>query len=276
MPATLYIVATPIGNLSDLSPRAASTLASVAAIACEDTRQTRKLLDHLAIQRPLLAFHEHNERERTPELIARLQAGESLALVSDAGTPLISDPGYRLIDAAIAAGIAVVPIPGPCAAIAALSASGLPTDAFYFGGFFHSKPAQRRKQLEAVADLPATLIFYEAPHRIEEALGDIDAVLGARRLVLARELTKLHEEFLRGTPGELRTTLAARPAVKGEFTVLIGKGDAASTAEAAAQVPLAEAVAALEAQGLPRMDAIKQAARERGLSKRDAYRMLHP
>lgn len=275
MPPTLYIVATPIGNLSDLSERAASTLRAVSTIACEDTRQTRKLLDHLSLHRPLLAFHEHNERERTPELIARMESGESLALVSDAGTPLISDPGYRLIEAALEAGIPVVPIPGPCAAITALSASGLPTDAFYFGGFFHSKTAQRRKQLEVVGELAATLIFYEAPHRILEALEDIEATLGARQVVLARELTKIHEEFLRGAPGELRETLSARAAIKGEFTVLIGKA-AAGSAAAMPQVPLAEAVAALEAQGVPRMDAIKQAARERGMSKREAYRLLHP
>ncbi|MBL8175661.1 MAG: 16S rRNA (cytidine(1402)-2'-O)-methyltransferase [Bryobacterales bacterium] len=273
MPASLYIVATPIGNLSDLSPRAAETLASVTAIACEDTRQTRKLLDHLSLHKPLLAFHEHNERDRAPELVARLSAGESLALVSDAGTPLISDPGYRLIDAALDAGVPVIPIPGPCAAIAALSASGLPTDAFYFGGFFHSKTAQRQKQLEALAGLAATLIFYEAPHRILEALEDIEATLGARRVVLARELTKLHEEFLRGTPAELRGVLGARSVIKGEFTVLIQKG---ASVTAPPKLTLEEAVAALEAQGIPRMDAIKQAARERGLSKRDAYRMLNP
>ncbi len=275
MPPALYIVATPIGNLSDLSTRAAATLAAVAAIACEDTRQTRKLLDHLAISCPLLAFHEHNERERTPELIARLAAGDSIALVSDAGTPLISDPGYRLIEAALTAQIPVIPIPGPCAAITALSAAGLPTDAFYFGGFFHSKTTQRQKQLEALSDLPATLIFYEAPHRILEALDDIQAVLGPRPVVLARELTKLHEEFLRGTPSELKQTLSARPVIKGEFTVLIGKGQPVPI-DPSQQLPLAQAVAALEAQGVPRMDAIKQAARERGLPKREAYRLLHP
>lgn len=249
----------------------------MSAIACEDTRQTRKLLDHLSLHKPLLAFHEHNERDRTPELIARLESGESLALVSDAGTPLISDPGYRLIDAALDAGIPVVPIPGPCAAIAALSASGLPTDAFYFGGFFHSKTTQRQKQLEALSQLPATLIYYEAPHRILEALEDIESTLGPRPVVLARELTKMHEEFLRGTPTQLHATLAARPVIKGEFTVLIGKGSP-ETAPAATQpqLPLAEAVAALEGQGIPRMDAIKQAARERGMSKREAYRLLHP
>jgi len=277
LPPSLYIVATPIGNLFDLSPRAAETLASVSAIACEDTRQTRKLLDHLSLQKPLLAFHEHNERDRTPELIARLQSGESLALVSDAGTPLISDPGYRLIDAALDANIPIIPIPGPCAAITALSASGLPTDAFYFGGFFHSKTTQRQKQLEGISHLPATLIFYEAPHRILEALTDIEVTLGPRPVVLARELTKIHEEFLRGTPAQLHSTLAARPVIKGEFTVLIGKGSPETTpAGQHPQLPLAEAVASLEAQGISRMDAIKQAARERGLSKREAYRLLHP
>ena len=274
MAPALYIVATPIGNLSDLSPRAAQTLSDVSAIACEDTRQTRKLLEHLSLHKPLLAFHEHNERERTPELIARLTEGESIALVSDAGTPLISDPGYRLIDSALEAGIAVIPIPGPCAAIAALSAAGLPTDAFYFGGFLHNKSGQRRKQLELVRELPATLIYYEAPHRILESLADIEAVLGRRPVVLGRELTKLHEEFLRGTPAALQEALSSRTAIKGEFTVLIGKGNTAIAPEAN-NIPIAEAVAALEAQGVPRMEAIKQAARERGMSKRDAYRLLH-
>lgn len=273
MPPALYIVATPIGNLSDLSPRAAQVLSQASLIACEDTRQTRKLLDHIGAARPLTPFHEHNERERTPELLARLQAGDSIALVSDAGTPLISDPGYRLIAAAINAGIPVIPIPGPCAAIAALSAAGLPTDAFYFGGFLHAKTTQRRKQLEAAGVLPATLIFYEAPHRILESLDDIEAVLGARPLVLARELTKLHEEFLRGTPSTLRQELAARPAIKGEFTILIGK---AQETPRDTSMPVREAVEHLIALGIPRMDAIKQIARERGLSKREIYRLLHP
>jgi 16S rRNA (cytidine1402-2'-O)-methyltransferase len=271
MAGTLYVVATPIGNLSDLSARAAETLGKVAAIACEDTRQTRKLLNHLSIDRPLVAFHEHNERERSAELVARLTAGESLALVSDAGTPLISDPGYRLIDAALEAGIAVVPIPGPCAAIAALSASGLPTDAFYFGGFLPPKATQRRKLLESLRSLEATLIFYEAPHRIVECVEDIEAALGNRNIVLAREITKMYEEFLRGTAGELSATLKTRDSIKGEFTVLIGKATEAADLDSR---PVEEAVAELESQGMPRMEAIKTVARDRGLPKREIYRLI--
>ncbi|MBI4909412.1 MAG: 16S rRNA (cytidine(1402)-2'-O)-methyltransferase [Acidobacteria bacterium] len=272
MPGTLYIVATPIGNLQDLSQRAAHTLAAVAAIACEDTRQTHKLLAHLGIEKPLLVFHDHNERDRTAALLARLQQGESLALVSDAGTPLISDPGYRIVDAAIEAGISVVPIPGPAAFVTALSASGLPTDAFYFGGFLAAKSGQRRKQLESVGSLEATLIFYEAPHRILESLEDLAALWPTRPIVLARELTKLHEEFLRGTPSELHATLADRPSIKGEFTVLIGKGALAPQPEET--VPVHQEVARLEALGIPRMEAIKTVAKDRGLPKRTVYQLL--
>jgi len=271
MPGTLYVVATPIGNLSDLSARAAQTLSSVAAIACEDTRQTRKLLNHLAIERPLVAFYEHNERERAAELVARLTAGDSLALVSDAGTPLISDPGYRLIDAALEASIRVVPIPGPCAAVTALSASGLPTDAFYFGGFLPPKSSQRRKLLSTLQSLEATLIFYEAPHRIVESLEDVEATLGDRPVVLARELTKVYEEFLRGPASRLRAELQARNSIKGEFTVLIGKSAEPANLDTR---PVEEVVAELEAQGMPRMDAIKTVARDRGLPKREIYRLI--
>jgi 16S rRNA (cytidine1402-2'-O)-methyltransferase len=270
MPGTLYVVATPIGNLEDLSPRAARILAEVALIACEDTRHTRKLLEHFGIGTPLVSYHDHNERDRSIELTARLTTGDSIALVSDAGTPLISDPGYRFVDAALQAGIPVVPIPGPAAAITALSASGLPTDAFYFGGFLAPKEGQRRRQLEQAADLPATLIFYEAPHRILEALAEIEALCPHRPVVLARELTKLHEEFLRGSAAELHKTLAARPTIKGEFTILLGKPIQPETPADAR--PVTEAVAALEKEGLSRMDAIKRVARDRGLPKRDVYK----
>jgi 16S rRNA (cytidine1402-2'-O)-methyltransferase len=191
--------------------------------------------------------------------------------VSDAGTPLISDPGYRLIDAALEAGIAVVPIPGPCAAIAALSASGLPTDAFYFGGFLPPKATQRRKLLESLRSLEATLIFYEAPHRIVECVEDIEAALGNRNIVLAREITKMYEEFLRGTAGELSATLKTRDSIKGEFTVLIGKATEAANLDSR---PVEEAVAELESQGMPRMEAIKTVARDRGLPKREIYRLI--
>jgi 16S rRNA (cytidine1402-2'-O)-methyltransferase len=268
-PGTLFVVSTPIGNLEDLTLRALRVLKEVSVIACEDTRQTRKLLDHFGITTPALSCHEHNETARAAELVARMQAGESVALVSDAGTPLLSDPGYRMVNAAIAAGVPVVPLPGASAALGALAASGLATDEFRFCGFLPAKAGQRRKALAEVAAEACTLIFYEAPHRILEALDDVDAVLGPRPVVVARELTKLHEEFLRGTAAQVRHTLAARATVKGEITLLIGKGE-----PVADDTPVAEAVAALEAAGVPRMDAIKQVARARGLAKRDVYREI--
>lgn len=270
MPGTLYIVATPIGNLEDLSQRAARILKEVDAIACEDTRQTYKLMIHLGIEKPLLAFHDHNERARTLELVARLNGGQSIALVSDAGTPLISDPGYRLVDAALENGVVVVPVPGPVAFVTALSASGLPTDAVYFGGFLHAKQGQRRKQLQAAGGLDATLAFYEAPHRIVETLEDLAELWPRRPLVLARELTKLHEEFLRGTAAELAAVLRGRAAVKGEFTVLVGK----PVEEETEQRPVEEEVARLEALGISRMEAIKSVARDRGLPKRAVYQLM--
>src|SRR5579871_5527481 len=225
MSGTLYIVATPIGNLEDITLRALRTLRECDLVACEDTRQTRKLLDHAGISKPMVSYHEHNEAARTVELVEKLQSGSKIALVSDAGTPLISDPGYRLLVAAIDAGITVVPIPGVSAAVAALSASGLPPDSFRFCGFLPPRGGARKKALEEVANESATLIFYEAPHRIVEALEDIETVMGARKVVVAREITKMHEEFLRGTAAEIRTTLAARPSIKGEITILIGKGE---------------------------------------------------
>jgi 16S rRNA (cytidine1402-2'-O)-methyltransferase len=270
MPGVLYLVATPIGNLEDITYRAVRLLGAVDVIACEDTRQTRKLLDHYGIHKPTVSYHEHNEAERAAELASRMMAGESVALVSDAGMPLVSDPGYRLVRAAIDNGIAVQPIPGPSAALAALAASGLPTHAFYFGGFLPAKPGQRTKALEALAGEAATLVFYEAPHRLLEALEAIEMVLGPRPMVVARELTKVHEEFLRGTPAEIRAALADRDAVKGEITLLIGKAEAPPPDD----TPVEEAVESLERAGVARMDAIKQVARRRGLSKREIYDQL--
>jgi 16S rRNA (cytidine1402-2'-O)-methyltransferase len=270
MSGILYVVATPIGNLEDITYRAVRVLAEVNWIACEDTRQTRKLLDHYGIQKPVISYHDHNEAERTEELVERLQAGTVIALVSDAGTPMVSDPGYRLVKAAIEAGIEVQTIPGPSAALAALAASGLPTDAFHFDGFLPPKPGQRVKALEALADEHATLIFYEAPHRILESLEAVERVLGNRPVVVGRELTKIHEEFLRGTASEIRAQLAARDSVKGEITLLIGKAIAPPPDDS----PLDEAVDALVRAGTPRMDAIKQVARRRGMSKREVYERL--
>jgi 16S rRNA (cytidine1402-2'-O)-methyltransferase len=271
MAGTLYVVSTPIGNLEDITLRAVRILREVDLIACEDTRQTRKLLDHFGISKPTVSYHDHNETGRAAELIEKLNAGANIALVSDAGTPLISDPGYRLVEAAAGAGVAVVPLPGPSAALAALAASGLPTDSFRFSGFLPPKSAQRRRLIEDLKAETATLIFYEAPHRVLDALDDIAAVLGRRRVVVARELTKIHEEFLRGTAAEVRAQLADRPVVRGEITILIGK---AQEVEESA-VPLEDAVRELESQGVPRMEAIKQVAKARGISKRECYRQLN-
>jgi 16S rRNA (cytidine1402-2'-O)-methyltransferase len=270
MSGALYIVATPIGNLGDITYRAVEVLRAVDAIACEDTRQTRKLLDHYGIQKPVVSYHEYNEVERTGELAARLRTGETIALVSDAGMPLVSDPGYRLVRAAIEEGIEVHPIPGPSAALTALAAAGLPTDAFHFAGFLPHKPGQRVKALEALANEAATLIFYEAPHRILEGLEAIQQVLGPRPVVVARELTKIHEEFLRGTAEEIRGQLAGRSSMKGEFTILVGKANR----PVADDEPVEVAVETLIRAGTPRMDAIKQVARRRGVSKREVYDQL--
>ena len=270
MPGLLYLVATPIGNLEDITYRAVRVLGESDLIACEDTRQTRKLLDRYGIHKPTISYHEHNEAERSQELAKRLEQGATIALVSDAGMPLVSDPGYRLVQAAVALGIPVQPVPGPSAALAALAASGLATDSFHFGGFLPAKDGQRARTLEELAGETATLIFYEAPHRILETLEAIERVLGPRPVVVARELTKIHEEFVRGTAAEVRAQLASRESIKGEITLLIGKAE-----EPAADArPLEEAVADLERAGTPRMDAIKQVARRRGLSKREVYDRL--
>ena len=267
MPGTLYLVATPIGNLEDITFRAVRVLKEADLIACEDTRQTRKLLDHYGIARPTISYHEHNEAERAPDLVARLLEGATVALVSDAGMPLVSDPGYRVVKAAVESGIPVVPLPGASALVTALAASGLPTDAFHFAGFLPAKAGQRRRALEALADEQATLVFYEAPHRIVEALREIEEALGPRPVVVARELTKLHEEFLRGTAAEVADALAAREAVKGEITLLVGRPAAPPPDD----TPLEEAVAACMRDGMARMDAIKTVARRRGLPKREVY-----
>lgn len=270
MAGKIHLVATPIGNLEDITLRALRILKECDLIACEDTRHTSKLLNHFGIDKPLLSYHEHNEAQRATKLAKLALAGQVVAIVSDAGMPGISDPGYRVVREAIEAGIVVTPIPGAVAAEAALAASGLPTDAFRFGGFLPSKSVKRRKALEAQAADAATLIFYEAPHRIVETLEDVIVTLGDRPVVVARELTKLYEEFLRGSASEVLHLLRARTKVQGEITLLIGKGDTPARTE----LSLSDRVAELISAGLPRMDAIKQAARERGLPKRDAYRVL--
>ncbi len=265
----LYLVATPIGNLEDITLRALRILREeVALVACEDTRQTSKLLHHFEIRKPTMACHEHNESARAREIVELLQRGESVALVSDAGTPLISDPGYRVVVAVVEAGLPVVAIPGPSAALAALAASGLPTNEFRFIGFLPPKQTARRKALQALAAEKATLIAYESPHRILDSLKDIAEEMGARPMVLARELTKIHEELLRGSAAEIYAKLNARDSVKGEITLVIGQApEQVSSAD-----PLHE-VAQLEAQGMARMDAIKAAAKRLGLPKREVYRL---
>jgi 16S rRNA (cytidine1402-2'-O)-methyltransferase len=270
MSGRLYVVSTPIGNLEDITYRAVRILKEADWIACEDTRTTRRLLDHYGIETRTVSYHEHNETERAAELIARIEQGESGALVSDAGTPLLSDPGYRLIHAAAQAGVRIEPLPGASALLAALVVSGLPTDQFHFGGFLPPKQGQRQRLLESLADEAATLIFYEAPHRILESLEDIATVLGTRDIVAARELTKMYEEVLRGTASEIASTLATRDSVRGEFVILIGK----SLAPAVENIPIEDMIQALIAAGVERMEAMKTVARERGLSKREVYKLL--
>jgi len=269
---TLYVVATPIGNLADLSFRAVEILRAAGWIACEDTRQTRKLLAHYGIEARTVSYHEHNEAERSQELLARLEQGESVALVSDAGTPLVSDPGFRLVRKAAEAGIRITPVPGPSALMAALSAAGLETDSFYFGGFLPRKPGERRRLLEQLSRLETTLVFYEAPHRILETLQEVASAMGERPVVVARELTKIHEEFLRGTAAEVREELQRRGAVRGEITLLIGKGSTPAAA-AASQEDVAEQLRRLEQEGFSRMQAVKEIARRLRLPKREVYRL---
>ena len=267
--ATLHVVATPIGNLRDLSPRALDTLKAVAAICAEDTRHTRQLLAHYGIDRPLVALHEHNEDEIADMLVGRLLAGESLALVSDAGTPLVSDPGFRLVRAARVAGIRVSPVPGPSAAIAALSVAGVPSDRFVFEGFLPAKAAARRERLTQLAAEPRTLVFYESAHRIEASLEDMGAVFGAARTaVIARELTKLFETVLDGSLGDLRATLAADPNQrKGEFVVLVqGAGE-----DADARIAEGRRLYARLSGHLPPSTAAKLAAELSGAPRKALY-----
>ncbi|MDQ3745468.1 MAG: 16S rRNA (cytidine(1402)-2'-O)-methyltransferase [Acidobacteriota bacterium] len=272
---TLYLVATPIGNLEDVTRRALRVLAEVDVVACEDTRRTRALLEHFGIRAKTVSYHEHNERERADELAALLERGASVAVVSDAGTPGINDPGYRLVRAAIERGARVVPVPGPSAFVAALVASGLPTDEFFFGGFLPSRTAARRARLEEVRSLPSTLIFYEAPHRVAEALADAREILGEREAAVARELTKVHEEIARGRLSELAARFASEDVARGEMVLVIDRV-VISVEEAVrdATIDVATRVAALEGEGLDPRAALKRAARELGLSRPEAYRRL--
>jgi len=269
----LYLVATPIGNLEDITLRAIRILKEADIIACEDTRQTQKLLQHYGIRKEMVSYHEHNELTRSPELAIELEQGAKIALVSDAGTPGISDPGHRLVTLCLRHHIPVVPIPGPSALVAALAASGLPTEEFLFIGFLPPRAGARRKALDALKAESRTLIFYEAPHRVVETLADATEILGPRPAVIAREVTKIHEEFLRGPLAELLES-ARKRAPRGEITLLIGPGDPQAQ-QVELNVSLKERVEQLEAErGIDRKAALKQAARERGLGKREAYKQL--
>jgi 16S rRNA (cytidine1402-2'-O)-methyltransferase len=276
-PPALYIVATPIGNLEDITLRALRVLKEVDVIACEDTRQTQKLLNHYGIATRTISYHQHNEATRAAELVKDLQQGASVALVTDAGMPGISDPGFRLISLAIQHQVNVVPIPGASAFLSALAAGGLPTDSFLFNGFLPGKHGARRAALEAVKASQPTQVFYEAPHRILETLADVVEVLGgARQVVIAREVTKLHEEFLRGSAAQVLDTLKSRDAVKGEITLLIGKseeGEPSVGTGALGRPSIRQRMEQLiTEEKLNEKDALKKVAKERGISKSEAYR----
>jgi 16S rRNA (cytidine1402-2'-O)-methyltransferase len=271
----LYLVATPIGNLEDITLRALRILREADQIACEDTRHTQKLLNHYEIAKPLVSYHEHNEMTRAPELLIALEQGANIALVSDAGMPLVSDPGYRLVTLCLRHRISVVPIPGPSALLAALAASGLPNEEFLFVGFLPPRSGERRRALERLRIEDRTIIFYEAPHRVQECIANALEILGDRPACLAREVTKLHEEFRRGKLSELAASLEERPA-RGEITLLIGPADASEARHHADSAQsLATRVEELMHQArLDRKEALKLAARERGLTRRAAYDQL--
>jgi 16S rRNA (cytidine1402-2'-O)-methyltransferase len=268
----LYLVGTPIGNLEDITLRALRILKEVDQIACEDTRHTQKLLSHYDIHKPLVSYHEHNELTRAPELVMSLEQGAKVALVSDAGMPLVSDPGHRLVTLCLRHHIPVVPIPGPSALLASLSASGLPNEEFLFVGFLPARSGERRRALERLRIEDRTIILYEAPHRVAECVADAREVLGNRSACLAREITKLHEEFRRGKLSELSTSLDERPA-RGEITLLIGpEAPADARTHANSTQSLADRVEELIRQAkLDRKEALKLAAKERGLTRRAAY-----
>jgi 16S rRNA (cytidine1402-2'-O)-methyltransferase len=274
--ACLYLVATPIGNLEDITLRALRILKETDQIACEDTRHTQKLLNHYNIQKTLVSYHEHNELTRAPELVMAMERGAQIALVSDAGMPLVSDPGYRLVTLCLRHRIPVIPIPGPSALLAALSASGLPNEEFLFAGFLPARSGERRRALERLRIEDRTIIFYEAPHRIEETVAEAAEILGNRPACLAREVTKLHEEFRRGSLAEISASLAEKPA-RGEITLLIGPVPAENkAAHQATTQSLSDRVDELIRQAkLDRKEALKLAAKERGMTKRAAYHELH-
>ena len=272
---SLYLVATPIGNLEDITLRALRVLKEADLIACEDTRHTAKLLARYGITTPRKSCHDFNEVNRIPELVRMLREGKNIALVGDAGTPLISDPGYKIVSSCLREGIAVIPIPGACAAIAALAASGLPSDCFLFAGFLPSRASQRRRRLEKFAGIQSTLIFYEAPHRLMDSLKDMATILGSRPAALAREITKIHEEFLCGTLDEIIETLMSRPKIHGEITLVIGNaGVKGANASVFPESILEHLAKEMKKSGLSRNEALKAVAIARGVSRRETYRLL--
>jgi 16S rRNA (cytidine1402-2'-O)-methyltransferase len=272
---TLYLVATPIGNLEDITLRALRILKEVDLIACEDTRHTARLLTRYDIPTPRESYHKFNEERRTPQLLEMLHEGKEIALVSDSGTPLVSDPGYELVSACRKEGIPVIPIPGPSAAIAALAGSGFPSDSFFFAGFLPARGAPRKRRLEELSGIPSTLIFYEAPHRLLASLEDMIAVLGNRRACIARELTKIYEEFLQGTLAELLDLLQARPKIQGEITLIIERGNEASAAHEWPVSIKQHLEAEMQNSGLSRNEALKTIAKQRGISRKEAYNLLN-
>ena len=268
--STLCLVPTPIGNLSDISPRARQALADADFIAAEDTRVALRLLNHLGLKKPLVSYYEHNKEGSGPKIVARILTGQRCALVSDAGSPAISDPGEDLVRLCAEAGIPVTAIPGPCAAITALSISGLPTGRFCFEGFLSTNKKSRQAHLDGLRSETRTMIFYEAPHKLTATLADLSAVFGAeRRISLCRELTKLHEEVLRTTLGEAAAYYAEH-APRGEF-VLIGEGAAPLAPEAVSEADALEAVRALIGQGLSRKDAVRLVSEQTGIPKNELY-----
>lgn len=281
----LYLVATPIGNLEDISLRALRILKEADFIACEDTRQTLKLLSHLEIRKPLESYHEHNEMTRAPELVLRMENGARVALVSDAGTPVISDPGHRLVSLCLRHNIPVIPIPGPSAIVAALAACGLPCEEFTFAGFLPARSGERRRRLQRLALEPRSIVFYEAPHRLRATLRDALEMLGNRHAAIARELTKIHEEFARGRISELVRTFGEREP-RGEITLIIGPPEDGAEHGPEQRTDarigccedtrtLAQRVHELEKSGnLDHKAALKHAAKELGISKREAYKRL--
>ena len=268
MPGTLYIVPTPIGNLEDMTLRALRVLKEVELIAAEDTRHTQHLLAHFGIHTALTSYHEHNERDKARTLVARLKSGASIALVSDAGTPAISDPGYRLVIDAIRAGIQVIPLPGASALTTALSASGLPTDRFFFAGFLPAKTQERKAKLQGLRSESATLVFYEAPHRLKESLADVLQVFGEREIAIARELTKVHEEFLRGKLSEIIGLLGGHE-IKGEIVIVIqGAAGEAQVSDAELQAMIRQ----LMADGMGMKEIAELLGKRYGLPKKEVYK----